>query len=118
MNGYSSHTYMWVNAARERFWVKYHFKSDQGIEFLSQQMLTESPARMVIITDAIFFEAIKRSEYPSWTLRVQIMPFEEAKTYRFNPFDLTKIWPHADYPLQEVGRLTLRPQSHRFSHGD
>ncbi|MBO0800479.1 MAG: catalase, partial [Blastocatellia bacterium] len=53
------------------------------------------------------FEAIKRGDYPSWTLKMQIMPFEAAKTYRFNPFDLTKVWPHSDYPLHEVGRLTL-----------
>ena len=53
------------------------------------------------------FEAIDRGEHPSWTLKMQIMPFDEAKTYRFNPFDLTKVWPHADYPLIEVGTLTL-----------
>jgi catalase len=53
------------------------------------------------------FEAIERGDHPSWTLKVQIMPFEEAETYRFNPFDLTKVWPHGDYPLHEVGRLTL-----------
>jgi catalase len=107
MNGYSSHTYMWVNANRERFWVKYHFKTDQGIQFL-----TQAEADRLAGTDGDYhrrdlFEAIKRGEHPSWTLRVQIMPYEDAKTYRFNPFDLTKVWPHADYPLQEVGRLTL-----------
>src|ERR1041384_2924633 len=53
------------------------------------------------------YQAIARGDYPSWTLKMQIMPFEEAKTYRFNPFDLTKVWPHSDYPLIEVGRLTL-----------
>lgn len=107
MNGYSSHTYMWVNGKGERFWVKYHFKTDQGIDFLTQE-----EADRLAGTDADYhrrdlFEAIKRRDHPSWTLKVQIMPFEEAKTYRFNPFDLTKVWPHADYPLHEVGRLTL-----------
>jgi catalase len=107
MNGYSSHTYMWVNAKGERFWVKYHFKTDQGIDFLTQQ-----EADRIAGVDADYhrrdlFEAIKRRDYPSWTLKVQIMPFAEAKSYRFNPFDLTKVWPHRDYPLQEVGRLTL-----------
>ena len=53
------------------------------------------------------YDAIERGDYPSWTLKMQIMPFEEARTYRFNPFDLTKVWPHGDYPLREVGRLTL-----------
>jgi catalase len=107
MNGYSSHTYMWVNAAGKRFWVKYHFETDQGNDFLTQE-----EADRLAGTDGDYhrrdlFDAIKRGEYPSWTLRMQIMPFEAAKTYRFNPFDLTKVWPHADYPLNEVGRLTL-----------
>jgi catalase len=107
MNGYSSHTYMWVNAEGEKCWVKYHFKTDQGIEFLTQE-----EADRIAGTDADYhtrdlFEAIKRNEHPSWTLYMQIMPFKEAEDYRFNPFDLTKVWPHGDYPLIEVGRLTL-----------
>ncbi|WP_028477997.1 catalase [Nocardia sp. CNY236] len=107
MNGYSSHTYMWFNASGQRFWVKYHFKTDQGIGFL-----TQADADQVAATDTDFhlrdlWEAIEGGSYPSWTLKMQIMPFEEAKTYRFNPFDLTKVWPHGDYPLVEVGRMTL-----------
>jgi catalase len=107
MNGYSSHTYSWINANGEIFWVKYHFISDQGVE-----CLTQAEADRLVSVDGDYHardlhEAIKRGEYPSWTLKMQIMPFEEAKTYRFNPFDLTKVWPHADYPLTEVGRLTL-----------
>lgn len=107
MDGFSSHTYMWVNASGERFWVKYHFKTNQGIENLQQ-----AEADRLAGVDGDFhrrdlFEAIKRGEHPSWTLKMQIMPYEEAKTYRFNPFDLTKVWPHADYPLHEVGQLTL-----------
>ena len=107
MNGYSSHTYMWVNAKEQRFWVKYHFKTNQGIEYLSQ-----AEADTIAGSDADFhrrdlFESIVGRTYPSWTLKMQIMPFDEAKTYRFNPFDLTKVWPHGDYPLIEVGQLTL-----------
>ncbi len=107
MNGYSSHAFMWVNNKDERFWVKYHFKTDQGIDFL-----TEEEAVRIAGEDADYhrrdlFNAIKNGHYPSWTLKVQIMPFEEAEHYRFNPFDLTKVWPHGDYPLHEVGRLTL-----------
>jgi catalase len=107
MNGYSSHTYMWVNAQGEKFWVKYHFKTDQGIEFL-----TQDEADRIVSTDTDYhtrdlYEAIERGDHPSWTLKMQIMPFEEAKTYRFNPFDLTKVWSHRDYPLIEVGRMTL-----------
>jgi catalase len=107
MNGYSSHTYMWVNAQGARFWVKYHFKTDQGIEFLAQQDADRIAGEDGDYHRRDLFEAIKRGEHPSWSLKVQIMPFEAAKTYRFNPFDLTKAWPHADYPLHDVGQLTL-----------
>ena len=107
MNGYSSHTYMWVNAKGERFWVKYHFKTDQGIEFLTQEDADRIAGEDGDYHRRDLFDAIRRGDYPSWTLRVQIMPFEEARAYRFNPFDLTKVWPHGDYPLHEVGRLTL-----------
>jgi catalase len=107
MNGYSSHTYMWVNAKNERFWVKYHFKTDQGIENLTQEEANRIAGEDADYHRRDLFEAIKRGDYPSWTLKVQIMPFKEAETYRFNPFDLTKVWPHGDYPLHEVGRLTL-----------
>ncbi|PVA10850.1 catalase [Pelagivirga sediminicola] len=107
MDGFSSHTYMWVNAEGEKFWVKYHFKTDQGIEFL-----TQDEADTLAGTDGDYhrrdlFNAIRDGNHPTWTLKMQIMPFEEARTYRFNPFDLTKVWPHADYPLIEVGKLTL-----------
>jgi catalase len=107
MNGYSSHTYMWVNTEGERFWVKYHFKCDQGIECLTQQEADRIAGEDADYHQRDLYEAIERAEFPSWTLHMQIMPFDEAKTYRFNPFDLTKVWPHADYPLKEVGRLTL-----------
>src|ERR1700690_1616280 len=107
MDGFSSHTYMWVNAKGQKFWVKYHFKTEQGIDFL-----TQAEADRLAGVDGDYhtrdlYEAIERGDHPSWTLRMQIMPFDEAKTYRFNPFDLTKVWPHADYPLIEVGRMTL-----------
>jgi catalase len=107
MNGYSSHTYMWVNAKGERFWVKYHFKTDQGIECLTQEEADRIAGEDADYHRRDLFNAIREGNYPSWTLMVQIMPFEEAETYRFNPFDLTKVWPHGDYPLHEVGRLTL-----------
>lgn len=107
MNGYSSHTYMWVNAKGERFWVKYHFKTDQGFDFLTQEEADRIAGEDADFHQRDLFEAIKRGNYPSWTMKVQVMPFKEAETYRFNPFDLTKVWPHGDYPLHEVGRLTL-----------
>ena len=107
MNGYSSHTYLWVTASGERFWVKYYFKTDQGIEFLAQAEADRIAGEDSDYHRRDLFMAIKNGDFPSWTLRVQLMPFDEAKSYRFNPFDLTKVWPHGDYPLQEVGRLTL-----------
>ena len=84
MNGYSSHTYMWVNAKGGKFWVKYHFTTDQGV-----QCLTQAEADLLAGQDADYhtrdlYEAIERSEHPSWTLKVQIMPFTAAETYRFN----------------------------------
>ena len=81
--------------------------NDQGIEFL-----THAEADQIAASDGDYhqrdlYEAIKRGEHPSWTLKMQIMPFEEVRNYRFNPFDLTKVWPHGDYPLIEVGKLIL-----------
>ena len=90
-----------------RFWVKYHFKTDQGIDFLTQDEADRLAGEDGDYHQRDLYEAIERGDYPSWTLKMQIMPFEEAKTYRFNPFDLTKVWPHGDYPLIEVGTLTL-----------
>jgi catalase len=107
MNGYSSHTYMWINADGDRFWVKYHFKTDQGIECFTQDEADQMAAVDTDYHQRDLYEHIAAGEFPSWTLSMQIMPFEDAKTYRINPFDLTKVWPHADYPLTEVGRMTL-----------
>ena len=107
MNGYSSHTYMWVNAQGEKFWVKYHFKTDQGVECLTQEEADRLAGADGDYHTRDLYQAIEAGEYPSWTLYMQIMPFKDAETYRFNPFDLTKVWPHADYPLVKVGKLTL-----------
>ena len=107
MNGYSSHTYMWTNADGEKFWVKYHYKTDQGIEFLEQADADRIAGEDGDAHQRDLYDTIETGQYPSWTLYVQVMPFEDAKTYRFNPFDLTKVWPHGDYPLSKVGRLTL-----------
>jgi catalase len=107
MNGYSSHTYMWVNADGERFWVKYHFKCAQGVECFSQNDAGRIAGEDADYHQRDLYESIDRGDYPSWFLKMQVMPFEVAKTYRFNPFDLTKVWPHGDYPLVDVGTLTL-----------
>ncbi|WP_322050355.1 catalase [Paraburkholderia bannensis] len=114
MNGYGSHTYMWVNAQGEKFWVKYHFHTNQGMEFF-----TNAEAEAMAGRDADFhrrdlFDSIKRGEFPVWTLSVQVMPYAEAKQYRFNPFDLTKTWSHKDYPLIKVGTMTLNRNPENF----
>ncbi|TKK89820.1 catalase [Herbidospora galbida] len=107
MHGFGSHTFLWYNAAGEKFWVKYHLRTEQGIK-----NFTDAEANAMIGQDADFhirdlYDAIKRGDHPSWTVNVQIMPFEEAADYRFNPFDLTKVWPHGDYPEITIGRFTL-----------
>ncbi|RRC95966.1 catalase [Schaalia canis] len=114
MNGYSSHTYMWVNAEGEKFWVKYHFLTNQGVENMTNAEAVELAGKDADFHRRDLFEAIKEGNFPSWTLYVQVMPYEDATTYRFNPFDLTKVWPLADYPRIEVGTLTLNenPTNH------
>jgi catalase len=116
MNGYSSHTFSWINAGGERFWVKYHFKTVQGIE-----NFTDAEAAATSAEDPDFHrrdlrESIAAGNAPEWRLEMQIMPFEDAPDYRFNPFDLTKVWPHSDYPPITVGRLVLdRNPAHFFA---
>jgi catalase len=114
MNGYSSHTFMWVNAQGEKFWVKYHFKTEQGIE-----NFTDAEAKAMAAEDNDYHRrdlrtAIEKKDFPSWRLEMQIMPFADAATYRFNPFDLTKIWPHSDYAPVTIGRLVLDRNPENF----
>jgi catalase len=114
MHGFSSDTYMWQNAAGEKFWVKYHFKTEQGI-----QNMTDAEARAMRAEDLDCHrrdlrEAIDRGDHPSWRLEMQIMPYEEAASYRFNPFDITKVWPHKDYPTIPVGRMVLDHNPENF----
>ncbi|WP_367133413.1 catalase [Saccharothrix sp. HUAS TT1] len=106
-NGYGSHTYLWENAAGEKFWVKYHFKTDQGVETLTSEEAARIAGEDADAHRADLWHSIERGEFPSWTLYVQVMPYAEAAGYRFNPFDLTKVWPQGDYPRIEVGRLVL-----------
>ncbi|MGC1303901.1 MAG: catalase [Caulobacteraceae bacterium] len=107
MNGYGSHTYQWINAAEERFWVKYHFHSQQGVRNLTNDEAAALAAKDTDHHVRDLFEAIARGDCPKWTVSVQIMPYEDARTCRINPFDLTKVWPHADYPLHKVGEFVL-----------
>jgi catalase len=107
MDGFSSHTYQWTNAAGEAVWVKYHFKTNQGIKCLTAAEAARIAGENPDSHHLDLLHAIERGEHPSWTLKVQIMPVADAPRYRFNPFDLTKVWPHADYPLMEIGRMVL-----------
>jgi catalase len=107
MDGFGSHTFQWVNAHGEVFWVKYHFKTDQGIKCLAAEAAERIAGEDPDYHQRDLLRAIDRAEYPSWTLKMQIMPAAEAAKYRFNPFDVTKIWPHRDYPLMTVGRIVL-----------
>ncbi len=107
MNGYGSHTYSLINAGNERFWVKFHFKTMQGI-----QNLTGEEAARIVGQDREshqrdLFQAIKKGEYPQWRVMVQVMTDAEAQKTSYNPFDLTKVWPHGDFPLIEVGIMEL-----------
>ncbi|MCJ7736290.1 MAG: catalase [Anaerolineae bacterium] len=114
MNGYGSHTYSFINADNERFWVKFHFKTQQGIQCIPPDEAARIAGENADYHVLQLFEAIEAGDGPKWTFSVQIMPEAEAETYRWNPFDLTKVWPHADYPLIEVGVLEMNrnPQNY------
>ena len=107
MHGYGSHTFSWYNAAGEKFWVKYHFKTVQGIENYTEAEAVAMAAEDPDAHRRDLRNAIDDGDQPEWRLKVQVMPFEDAADYRFNPFDLTKVWPHGDYPPIEVGRMVL-----------
>ncbi|MDQ1678527.1 MAG: catalase [Actinomycetota bacterium] len=107
MNGYSSHTYSWENAGGERHWVKYHFKTDLGVQHLTQEEADQLAGEDPDVHQRDLHTSIAAGNAPSWTLYMQVMPFADAAGYRFNPFDLTKVWPHGDYPLIKVGRMVL-----------
>jgi len=107
VNGYGSHTYSFINAAGKRFWVKFHFKTQQGIKCITNKEAEAIVARDRESNQRDLYEAIERKDYPRWKVQVQIMPEEDAENYHLNPFDLTKVWPHKDYPVMDVGILEL-----------
>jgi catalase len=107
MNGYGSHTFSLINDKMKRVWVKFHLKTQQGIK-----NLTDAEAEAIVGKDREshqrdLFESIEKKDFPKWTMKIQIMTEEQAKKTSFNPFDLTKVWPHKDYPLMDVGVLEL-----------
>ncbi|HJU39331.1 MAG TPA: catalase [Tahibacter sp.] len=107
MHGFGSHTYSFLNAANERYWVKFHFKSLQGIENYTDAEAADLVGRDRESAQRDLYESIERGDFPRWAVKVQVMPEADAATYRLNPFDLTKVWPYADYPLIDVGILEL-----------
>ena len=107
MNGYGSHTYSFINANDERFWVKFHFKTMQGIKNFMQEEADILAGKDPDWATRGLYERIEKRDFPKWELSVQIMPELEAESYRWNPFDLTKVWPHGDYPLIKVGIMEL-----------
>lgn len=114
MNGYGSHTFKWVNAEGEAAWVKYHFKTEQGVKNMTNEVAAKLAGENPDYHTEDLFNAIDKGDFPAWTLYVQIMPFEEANTYRFDPFDVTKVWSHKDYPLVEVGRMVLNKNPENY----
>ncbi len=114
MNGYGSHTFSLINANSERFWVKFHMKTQQGIK-----NLTDAEAAAIVAKDREsyqrdLFESIENGDFPKWNFKIQVMPEKDAAKCPFNPFDLTKVWPHKDYPLIDVGILELNKNPENY----
>ncbi len=114
MNGYGSHTYSFINADNERFWVKFHLKTLQGIKNLKADEAIALAGTNPDYATQDLFEAIQNADFPQWKVHVQIMPEAEAESYAINPFDVTKVWPHGDYPLIEVGILELNKNPRNY----
>lgn len=114
MHGFGSHTYSFWNKEGERFWVKFHFRTQQGIDNLSNVEAANVIAGDRESHQRDLYEAIERGDYPKWTMYVQIMPEAEAEKVPYHPFDLTKIWPKGDYPLIEVGEFELNKNPENF----
>ncbi len=114
MNGYGSHTFSLINAKNERFWVKFHLKTQQGIK-----NLTDEEAEAIIAKDREshqrdLFDSIEKGDFPKWNVKIQIMQEKDASKCPFNPFDLTKVWPHTEYPLMDVGVLELNKNPENY----
>ncbi|MED1203427.1 catalase KatA [Heyndrickxia acidicola] len=107
MDGFGSHTFKWVNEDGEGVWIKYHFKTVQGIKNLSADAAAKIAGENPDYHTEDLYNAIEKGDFPAWKLYVQIMPLKDANTYRFDPFDVTKVWSHKDYPLIEVGKMVL-----------
>tara|TARA_R110002049_G_scaffold87886_1_gene222441 strand:+ start:2637 stop:4094 length:1458 start_codon:yes stop_codon:yes gene_type:complete len=114
MNGYGSHTYSFWNTDGERFWVKFHFKTQQGHKHYTNEESAQVIGQTREKYQEELFGAIEKGNFPKWKLKIQIMPEAEAEKTPYNPFDLTKVWPHADYPLIDVGELELNKNPENY----
>jgi catalase len=114
MHGFGSHTFSLLNPRNQRTWVKFTFKTQQGIENLTDAEAQATIGRDRESSQRDLYESIERGDFPRWTLYIQVMPESDANTYRLNPFDLTKVWPHKDYPLIEVGVMELNRNPENF----
>lgn len=114
MHGFGSHTYSFINAKNERYWVKFHFKSMQGIENYTDEEATKVVGACRESAQRDLFENIEKGNFPKWRFCIQIMPEAEAKTCGFHPFDLTKTWSHKKYPLIDVGILELNKNPENY----
>lgn len=114
INGYGSHTYSLINEAGERTWVKFHFKTKQGIENLTDAEAEEVVGKDRESSQRDLFEAIEQGNYPQWDFQIQVMSQKQAENAPFNPFDLTKVWPHSEYPMIDVGVLELNENPENY----
>jgi len=116
MNGYGSHTYSVINKQNERFWIKFHFKTKQGIQTLTNEQAQEIIGQDRESSQKDLYESIQNGDFPKWSFQIQIMTQKQAQEAPFNPFDLTKVWPHGDYPMIDVGEMELnRNPEHYFA---
>jgi catalase len=114
MDGFGSHTFQWINAKGERVWVKFHFKTAQGIKCFTSEEAADVGGKDPLHCHTDLYGAIARKDFPSWTLNVQVMPEADAAKYKADPFDVTKVWNHRDYPLIPIGRLVLNRVPENF----
>ncbi len=114
MHGFGSHTFSLLNASNERFWVKFHLVTQQGIENMTDADATELVGRDRESSQADLLHAIDNGDFPRWNLKIQVMPEKDAASYHLHPFDLTKVWPHGDYPLIDVGVLELNRNAENY----
>ncbi|MBF0412376.1 MAG: catalase [Desulfamplus sp.] len=114
MHGFGSHTFSFINANNERYWVKFHLRTQQGIKNLTDQEAEAVVGKCRESHQRDLYESIERGDFPRWTMFVQIMPEKEAATCPYNPFDLTKVWFHKDYPLIEVGIIELNKNPENY----